>query len=444
MRKILFLFLVSFVLVGFGQRSGADSISVKTAVLRFVPFSTTEMNALGRVNTDIEAGIIWNTTTQTLWAYDGNSWKDLGLAPIEGGITIDTEIDTISTNPVENKAIGKRFLSTVDEADDSPFNDLKIWWGVKADLPVSKDPRTMYVVTDSTITGEAQDPLIDGFVNDVNLVGNTLYFIGQGGAVTKEIDLSEITLTVEGEDLDQQIETFDFTSPSSFDVELKLSGVSGRTLSLAKFFQTADEVSMNDGTLPVFGNDVQEVMEKLYQAGSYNKTMSISEIDIEDDQGLNINQAIVLTTSTSNGVIRYTKQGNILFVHGSFLVGIQQGINENHFAALEFSVPDITDQFLMDVNNINFFPMEVSISEESELAARGLIVNTEAYVERSGTNGDLKGSIIIFPAPKGVIDQGAFQLDKISGGGYRRDWVVDTDFPSIFVNISGFIPIDKQ
>ena len=260
------------------QRTGKDSIAIETSmVVMTEKFTTAEINAFTR-NSANKPAYVFNSDTETLWAWTGTEWKDLGLAPIAGGITIDQTIQNGSTNPVENNAVYDRLVQVVDEAADSPHKDIEYWFGTKAQYATAdkSNPRRFFLVSDS-IYDPGPDGNGDGFIQDVTLSGNIMTFDGQGGAANKSINLSSIT----GNSTDDQlIEQFVYSNLTK-NLTIRIENGNTTSTSLAALFQDADEVPFDDSNVDFFADDVQEAIEQLvlnaftntFQTGSFSPTI---------------------------------------------------------------------------------------------------------------------------------------------------------------------------
>ncbi len=259
--------LIFFCALAFGQRTGKDSISVKTSVLRLRPFTTNQIqNSLPRTSIDIDRGIVWNSDTKTLWGYDGTQWKDLGLAPAEGSITIDSEISLTSLNTVENQAVGKRFIKTVDEAGAQ----MKMWIGDQFQYALSqKDSSTMYLVLDSIYdpspSGEGQD----GLIKDVVLDDQTLDFISQGDAFGGEIDLSQLDVDGQITQVNQSVTTYRIDPANNWELQIERDAL--EEIPMSRLIQDASEISLNNTTDEYYLNfDIESEIKKAFRS-AYGK-----------------------------------------------------------------------------------------------------------------------------------------------------------------------------
>ena len=268
MRKVAFILGCFFSLVAYGQRldpapTGKDSIAVVTSmVVHPEKFTTAEIFAFTRT-TSTRPGFVFNSDTETLWAWTGTEWKDLGLAPIAGGITIDQTIQNGSTNPVENNAVNDRFIKTVDEAPDSPHNDIEWWFGNMEQYGTADktNPRRFFYVSDS-IYDPGPDGDGDGLISNMVVNGNILQVTGQGGAFN-----GELTLPSGGGGSDDQTITQSFSN-STYDLTTTLESANTVVTPLDILYQDAENVPFEDQNTFFNANDVQEVIDEMFEEGT--------------------------------------------------------------------------------------------------------------------------------------------------------------------------------
>ena len=220
------------------QRTGKDSISVETSmVVMTEKFTTAEIYAFSRTNANKPA-YVFNSDTETLWAWTGTQWKDLGLAPVSGGITIDPTITNGSTNPVENNAVYDRLLTVVDHDPQSPIQDVTVFKGTAAEFEAAKaslGSNYMAIVTDSIYDPSPSGSGIDGYISNVEVVGNVMSFTGDGGAFNQSV-----TLPSSGGGADQTInQSF---SNSTLDLTTSLSSTNTLVTPLDHLYQNSSEV----------------------------------------------------------------------------------------------------------------------------------------------------------------------------------------------------------
>lgn len=255
----------------YGQRTGKDSISVKTSVLRLRPFTTNQIqNSLPRTALDIDRGIVWNSDTKTLWGYDGTQWKDLGLAPAEGSITIDSEISLTSINPVENQAVGKRFIKTVDEAGAQ----MKMWIGDRSQYNLAqKDSSTMYLVLDSIYDPSPSGVGQDGLIKDVVLEDQTLDFISQGDAFGGEIDLSQLDVDGQVAQVNQAVTTYRIDPANNWELQIERDAL--EEIPMSRLLQDASEVVLNNTTDEYYTNfDIESEIKKAFRSAYGKNTVN--------------------------------------------------------------------------------------------------------------------------------------------------------------------------
>ena len=245
------------------QRTGKDSIAIETSmVVMTEKFTTAEINAFTR-NTANKPAYVFNSDTETLWAWTGTEWKDLGLAPIAGGITIDQTIQNGSTNPVENNAVYDRLVQVVDEAADSPHKDIEYWFGTKAQYATAdkSNPRRFFLVSDS-IYDPGPDGDGDGLISNMVVNGNILQVTGQGGAFN-----GELTLPSGGGGTDDQTITQSFSN-STYDLTTTLENANTVVTPLDILYQDAENVPFEDQNTFFNANDVQEVIDEMFEEGT--------------------------------------------------------------------------------------------------------------------------------------------------------------------------------
>lgn len=252
------------------QRTGKDSIAIETSmVVMTEKFTTAEIYAFSRTTANKPA-YVFNSDTETLWAWTGTEWKDLGLAPVSGGITIDPTIQNGSTNPVENNAVYDRLLQVVDEAADSPSNQIELWLGTKAEYATADktNPDRVFIVTDSVYDPSPSGSGIDGYISNVEVVGNALNFTGQGGAFNQSV-----TLPSSGGGSTQTIsQSFNNTN---YDLTTSISEANTVVTPLDELYQDASEVEYDDTNSMFSANDVQEVIDEMFGEGTGTTTVTL-------------------------------------------------------------------------------------------------------------------------------------------------------------------------
>lgn len=300
MKKILIGLFALLSIAVYGQRTGKDSIAVETQILIFGPdlLGTAEINALARVNTGNRA-IVWNEDTQTLWGWVGTNWKDLGLGG-GGAVTVDPTLLNGSTNPVENNAIYDRFVLGVDEAADSPHNDIEIWYGTNAQYATADktNPRTIFFVSDYPL---APDGTFDGLVSNVQLIGQNLEFTGQDGGFNGSVDLSTLGGGGASTD-DQQVIEFEYFSNSKR-LYYELEENTRLFVDLNDLYQDADEVPFNSSNIPVAATDVQEAFDDMFAFGTGSFVLTSTNTGVG-----NTTDNRILSSTGNSGLMSYRWQ----------------------------------------------------------------------------------------------------------------------------------------
>jgi hypothetical protein len=279
MRKLLFIALLFTAWVNAQQldppRTGKDSVSIETSlVVMTEKFTTAEIYAFTRLGGEKPA-YVFNSDTETIWAWTGTSWKDLGLAPASGGITIDPTIQNGSTNPVENNAVYDRLLSVVDHDPQSPIQDVTIFKGTKAQFEAAKaslGADYLAIVTDSIYDPSPSGSGIDGYISNVVVSDNNMTFTGQGGAFN-----GTVSLPSSGGGTDDQILSQLNFNNTTYLLTAGIEDGNNLSTSLAKLWQDATDVDFDDTNVPVPANDVQEMFEDMFASGSGTETVLIAE-----------------------------------------------------------------------------------------------------------------------------------------------------------------------
>lgn len=285
------------------QRTGKDSIAIETSmVVMTEKFTTAEIYAFSRTSATKPA-YVFNSDTETLWAWTGTEWKDLGLAPVSGGITIDPTIQNGSTNPVENNAVYDRLLQVVDEAADSPSNQIELWMGTKAEYATADktNPDRVFIVTDSVYDPSPSGSGIDGYISNVEVVGNALNFTGDGGAFNQSVTLPSLG----GGSTQTITQSFNNTN---YDLTTSISDANTVVTPLDKLYQDASEVEYDDTNSIFSANDVQEVIDEMFGEGT-----GVAPVTLVGAVGPGM---VITNTSVAN--YEWKRFGKTVFLQGYF------------------------------------------------------------------------------------------------------------------------------
>lgn len=103
----------------------------------------------------------------------GKMYMDVGTSRLEmgGAMTIDSKLNTTSTNPIQNKAVGGVMLSSLDEIAATTSS------GFLTDALATKELNTN-LGTLSTTVNNINTKVTSGTVNNSNLWGNHIYDVG--------------------------------------------------------------------------------------------------------------------------------------------------------------------------------------------------------------------------------------------------------------------------
>lgn len=304
------------------QRTGKDSIAIETSmVVMTEKFTTAEIYAFSRTSATKPA-YVFNSDTETLWAWTGTEWKDLGLAPVSGGITIDPTIQNGSTNPVENNAVYDRLLQVVDEAADSPSNQIELWMGTKAEYATADKSNTdrVFIITDSIYDPSPSGSGIDGYISNVEVVGNVMNFTGDGGAFNQSV-----TLPSSGGGSTQTIsQSFNNTN---YDLTTTISDANTVVTPLDKLYQDASEVEYDDANSIFSANDVQEVIDEMFGEGT-----GVAPVTLISGVG----NTIVNNISLCN--YEWKRFGKTVFLQGYFTADYSSATGADRTAGAQFLV----------------------------------------------------------------------------------------------------------